>query len=306
MCRLEVVRDMGFEQMTPVQAGTIPLFLQHKDVVVEAVTGSGKTLAFVLPVLERLSRRSEPFARNEIGAVVIAPTRELATQIHDVFDRFVQSQPSTSDNPIPRPLLLIGGNSLANDITQFKETKPTILVGTPGRLEEFLLGSSSIAQPLNGKNKKRKTVSSAPHGSLKSLEVLVMDEADRLLDLGFAPTLTRLINNMPKQRRTGLFSATMSDALSELVRVGLRNPVRVVVKVEAKNNTLSERRTPASLRNAYLVCEADQKLVKLCRILESESQSQDAKKFIVYFSTCAAVDYFYKVTFSLPYPVLSR
>lgn len=195
--------------------------------------------------------------------------RELATQIHAVFSHFISSQPSTSTSPLPPPLLLIGGTALSADIASFHETGAQILVGTPGRLEEFLLGSSSI-----GNKHQKKQESSMGVGNTKQLEVLVMDEADRyvtlrlavksllltrvllasLLDLGFTPTLTRLLAHLPKQRRTGLFSATMTDALTQLVRLGLRNPVRVVVKVEAKakpGQANSDRRTPATLVCAF-------------------------------------------------------
>lgn len=334
----DVVRDMGFEQMTPVQAGTIPLFLQHKDVVVEAVTGSGKTLAFVIPVIERLARRETPLGKREIGAVVIAPTRELAIQIHSVFQHFLTAQPTaqnsddpststapppatTSATPVGPALLLIGGNSLQDDKKQFFETGADILVGTPGRLEEFLLGSSSVA--INKKGKGKGSVSRGSGtgvGDTRQLEVLVMDEADRLLDLGFTPTLTRLLEHFPKQRRTGLFSATMTDALGQLVRVGLRNPVRVVVKVEAKNakgkekaEAAGDRKIPSLLQNGFVVCRLEERLAMLFRILrqeafpspdeagnEAERANEGARKFIVYFSTCAAVDYFFKVLSAMP------
>ncbi|GAA6031681.1 hypothetical protein JCM8097_001931 [Rhodosporidiobolus ruineniae] len=320
-----VVRDLGFEQMTPVQASTIPLFMQHKDVVVEAVTGSGKTLSFVIPVLERLVRRERPLGKREIGAIIISPTRELAIQIHAVFQQFIDAQPtndssepSTSSSPPPPttpplapPLLLIGGNSLQDDKKAFFETGADILIGTPGRLEEFLLGSSSVALNKKGKSAAKKS-SGVGVGDTKNLEVLVMDEADRLLDLGFTPTLTRLLEHFPKQRRTGLFSATMSDALSQLVRVGMRNPVRVVVKVEAKKavkgeaaGTAGDRKIPTLLQNGYVVCAPSERTAMLFRILHQEAFSDSdegggARKFIVYFSTCAAVDYFYKVLSALP------
>ncbi|KAK4701255.1 ATP-dependent RNA helicase DDX55/SPB4, partial [Phenoliferia sp. Uapishka_3] len=285
-----VVRDMGFEQMTPVQASTIPLFMQHKDVVVEAVTGSGKTLAFVVPVLEKIIRREKVLGKREIGAIIVSPTRELATQIHSVFSQFIASQPSTSSAPIlPAPLLLIGGQSLQADIAAFYEGGADILVGTPGRLEEFLLGSSSVGP------KNRRSETAVGVGSTKELEVL--------LDLGFTPTLTRLLSHLPKQRRTGLFSATMTDALGQLVRVGLRNPVRVVVKVEAKRFLSDkgkevaggDRRTPATLQNGYVLVAPDAKFSTALQILNQEHTEDGARKFIIYFATCATVDYFYKL-----------
>ncbi|KZT27125.1 DEAD-domain-containing protein [Neolentinus lepideus HHB14362 ss-1] len=296
---LEVILSLGHTQMTPVQASTIPLFMQNKDVVVEAVTGSGKTLAFVIPILERLIRRKERLRKHEIGALVISPTRELATQIHSVFQLFLNSQPSEDDSPgtsteppksqYPPSLLLISSDksSTAQDIERFLSTAPDIVIGTPGRVEEFLLG-------------KGKGVV-----NVKELEVLVLDEADRLLDLGFQAALTRIVAHLPKQRRTGLFSATMTDAdaLSELVRVGLRNPARIVVKVQTKkgkgreeaDQVMEERRIPANLKNFYLTCRASEKLLQLTRIISHELNTNTSSRFIVYFATCACVDYFYRV-----------
>ncbi|KAJ7032492.1 DEAD-domain-containing protein [Mycena alexandri] len=298
---LDVIQSMGHTQMTPVQASTIPLFMQHKDVVVEAVTGSGKTLAFVIPILERLIRRDRKLRKHELGALIISPTRELATQIHSIFSLFLSAQPKVpladdadpAETPAaeyPDALLLISSNkfSPAHDVQRFTTTGADIVIGTPGRVEEFLLGK--------GKNIV----------SVKELEVLVLDEADRLLDLGFQAAVTRIITQLPKQRRTGLFSATMTDAdaLSELVRVGLRNPARIVVKVQAKKlrpagaegpQVVEERRIPANLKIHYIVCHASEKLVQLTRIISSEVTDHKSARFIVYFATGACVDYFYRI-----------
>ncbi|KAJ7684530.1 DEAD-domain-containing protein [Mycena polygramma] len=307
---LDVIQSMGHTQMTPVQASTIPLFMQHKDVVVEAVTGSGKTLAFVIPILERLIRRERKLRKHELGALIISPTRELATQIHSIFSLFLSAQPrppqaddDTSDPPdpeYPEPLLLISSNksSPAQDLQRFTLSGADIVIGTPGRVEEFLLG-------------KGKSIV-----NVKELEVLVLDEADRLLDLGFQTAVTRIITHLPKQRRTGLFSATMTDAdaLSELVRVGLRNPARIVVKVQAKKlqaggapgtavrETVEERRIPANLKIHYVVCHASEKLVQLARIISSEVTEHKSSRFIVYFATGACVDYFYRILQDLMLP----
>ncbi|KAF9462671.1 DEAD-domain-containing protein [Collybia nuda] len=303
---LDVIRSMGHARMTPVQASTIPLFMKHKDVVVEAVTGSGKTLAFVIPTIERLIRRESKHRRDEIGALIISPTRELATQIHSIFSLFLSAQPqfvgSRSDHTSPElpeleyppPLLLVSStqSSPAHDVQRFNSTGADIIIGTPGRVEEFLLG-------------KGKGVV-----SVRELDVLVLDEADRLLDLGFQATLTRILTHLPKQRRTGLFSATMTDAnaLTELVRAGLRNPARIVVKVQSKKalntdhdgkggagNIIEERRIPANLQNFYLRCRASEKMVQMNRIISYEVSHYQSSQFIIYFATCACVDYFYKI-----------
>ncbi|KAF9075786.1 DEAD-domain-containing protein [Rhodocollybia butyracea] len=294
---LDVIESMGHTKMTPVQASTIPLFMKHKDVVVEAVTGSGKTLAFVIPVLEKLIRRERKLRTNDIGALIISPTRELATQIHSIFSIFLSAQPgvqseNTDEAPSPDhppPLLLVSSNqsSPAQDVERFISSGANIVIGTPGRIEEFLLGRG------------RSVV------NVKELEVLVLDEADRLLDLGFQTTVTKILNHLPKQRRTGLFSATMTDAdaISELVRAGLRNPARIVVKVQAKRpkadgqteRLIEERRIPASLQNFYIPCRASEKTVQLSRIVSFEIEQHEASQFIVYFATGACVDHFYDI-----------
>ncbi|WFD32343.1 RNA helicase [Malassezia sp. CBS 17886] len=298
---LRVVADeFGFAEMTPVQAAAIPLFLSHKDVIAEAVTGSGKTLAFVVPILEILRRRDTPLHRHELGAVVLCPTRELAQQTAAVFQRFLgdAAEPGAGGGAPEAPdahaaardgrvQLCVGGTSAtpADDYCLFRENGPDVLVGTPGRMEELL----------------RK-----PSVRTNELEVLVMDEADRLLDLGFTATVRAFLSYLPKQRRTGLFSATMTEALSELVRVGLRNPVRVVVKVELKQRRSAARgvatdvRMPATLRSFFHVSRAENKFAQLLRILQYESQGArggagGARKFIVYFATCAQVNYFFSL-----------
>lgn len=281
-----MLKEMDFRQMTPVQAASIPLFLTHKDVVAEAVTGSGKTLAFVIPILEILQRRESVLRKHELGAVVVCPTRELAEQIASVFQTFLDAQPDAEvrgeEDEAPRTKrvggvqLCIGGTSVvpAEDYRRFREEGPDILVGTPGRMEELL--------------KK-------PGVRTSELDVLVMDEADRLLDLGFTQPIRALLNYLPKQRRTGLFSATMTEALTELVRVGLRNPVRVVVKVEAKQKgSTKDIRMPATLQSFSHISRPENKFAQLLRLLHYEAE-RGAHKCIVYFATCAQVNYFFSL-----------
>ncbi|KAJ1992166.1 ATP-dependent rRNA helicase spb4 [Coemansia spiralis] len=288
---LDAVASLGFEHMTPVQEATIPAFVQNSDVVVEAATGSGKTLAFIIPVLELLQRRKVKLAHSDVGAVIISPTRELAKQIFDVLDEVIRLTGFEY-----KPHLVVGGSSsatnTADEISQMKELGPDILVGTPGRLEDVLCGRLK-----HGKKTKSGTITASggvrgrPSASASKLEVCVLDEADRLLDMGFEASLTAIFSALPKQRRTGLFSATMSEALSQLVRAGLRNPVRVQVQVRDKNGAGDERRVPSTLSIRYLVWPPDRKLAQILRFI----QNNEPQKYIVYFSTCAAVDYFFKL-----------
>ncbi|KOS21769.1 ATP-dependent rRNA helicase SPB4 [Escovopsis weberi] len=289
---LDAVSSMGFTQMTPVQAATLQHFLGNKDVVVEAVTGSGKTLAFLIPIVQRLLRLEEPTKKHHVGAIIVSPTRELAAQIHTVLLSLLQfhapsaellphlkgedKRPSTTV-PVVVPQLLVGGTTTpAQDLSYFVRHSPNVLISSPGRLVE-LLGSSHV------------------HCTQSSFEVLVLDEADRLLDLGFKQDLSSILGHLPKQRRTGLFSASVSEAVGEIIRVGLRNPVKIEVKVKMKSGggVVEDRKIPASLQMCYLVQPAAKKLPALAQLLDRLPVRPH--RSIVFLSTCAAVDYFQHV-----------
>lgn len=218
--------------------------------VVEAVTGSGKTLAYILPVLENILRLEGRTKKHHVASIIISPTRELATQIHGVVQSLLafhgpsagamklpDEDPDVTENeqptqlyplstPVILPQLLVGGDtSVAQDLSHFLKYSPNLLIATPGRLLE-LLCSPHVYCPQS------------------SFEVLVLDEADRLLDLGFKDELQKILGRLPKQRRTGLFSASVSEAVDQIVRVGLRNPVKIQVKVRGANGE-ADRRTPS-------------------------------------------------------------
>ncbi|KAJ5481333.1 DEAD/DEAH box helicase (Sbp4) [Penicillium sp. IBT 31633x] len=283
---LEAVASMGFTRMTPVQASAIPLFMQHKDVVVEAVTGSGKTLSFLIPIVEKLLRLDQPLKKHHVGAIIISPTRELASQIHQVLLSLLEFHPASAaaikpaEDDAPRAktsastlkvvpqLLLGGGTSPAEDLKAFLKNSPNVLVSTPGRLLE-LLSSPHV------------------HCPQASFEMLVLDEADRLLDLGFKEDLQKILRRLPKQRRTGLFSASISEAVDQIVRLGLRNPVKIAVKV--KGAGVEEKRTPASLQMTYMTTPPLHKYAILKHILSSVQPTP--QKTIFFVSTCSSVDY---------------
>ncbi|KAF2153156.1 DEAD-domain-containing protein [Myriangium duriaei CBS 260.36] len=298
---LDAISSMGFHQMTPVQASTIPLFMGNKDVVVEAVTGSGKTLAFLLPMVEKLLRMDDQPRKHHIASIIISPTRELASQIYAVLESLLAFHPPSAahlenrtdamdmdDAPLPpaassvapkvvAQLLLGGTTTPAQDLSAFLSRSPNLLIATPGRLLE-LLSSQHV------------------HCTQSSFEMLVMDEADRLLDLGFSDTLRKILNRLPKQRRTGLFSASMSEALDQLIRVGLRNPVKIAVRVKSATGAL-DKKTPASLQMSYIACPASHKLPAMMQLLSTlEPRPQ---KSVCYLSTCAAVDYWSHILPSL-------
>lgn len=238
-----------------------------KDVAAEAVTGSGKTLAFVVPMLELLLKRSkdQPWKKTEVGAIVISPTRELATQTSGVLKSFLDHAGLKHF----KQQLIVGGNSVEEDVHRLKKDGAVVLICTPGRLEDLF--------------KRKDDVNLAAR--VKSLELLVLDEADRLLDLGFSSTLNTILSYLPRQRRTGLFSATQTKEVTDLMRAGLRNPVLVSVKEKASTNT------PLLLQNYYTIVEPEQKLVKLLAFIAE----QKIHKAMLFYPTCACVEYWAEI-----------
>ncbi|KAJ5684027.1 uncharacterized protein N7477_000372 [Penicillium maclennaniae] len=271
---LDAVASMGFTRMTPVQASAIPLCSRR------GCDGSGKTLSFLIPVVEKLLRLDDPIKKHHIGAIIISPTRELATQIYQVLLSLLEFHPASAaaihppegDAPRPKssasvlkvvPQLLLGGTtSPAEDLSSFLKRSPNVLVATPGRLLELL----------------PRLMFTARSQLSKCL----------LLDLGFKEDLQRILRHLPKQRRTGLFSASISEAVDQIVRVGLRNPVKIAVKVKGGSGA-EDKRTPASLQMTYLTTPPAHKFSILKNILSSVQPTP--QKTIFFVSTCSSVDY---------------
>lgn len=270
----EAVLSLEYPAMTPVQASTIPLFSKNKDVIVESVTGSGKTLSFVVPILQHVSNRlyghmdsdekPTPIKKGHFLAVVVAPTRELASQIKDVFDKLVEFLPENK-TPIKTQLVVGSLSSTRQNLEEFLTGKAQIFVGTPGRLNEILSHSK---------------VSTA------SVEVAVLDEADRLLDLSFETEVELILKLLPKQRRTGLYSATLSAAGDRVFRTGMMNPVRISVQ-----NKASSKAAPTSLSIQYMLIDSERKLSTFLRL----AMDYRYRKCIAYFPTCASVKFFYNI-----------
>lgn len=193
----EACEHLNYKKATPIQAQSIPIALQGRDIIGLAETGSGKTAAFVLPILQALMEKQQT-----LHSLILAPTRELAYQIGDqisALGAFIGV----------RKAVLVGGMDMMPQSIALGK-KPHIVVATPGRLLDHLENTKGF--------------------SLRQLKYLVMDEADRLLDLDFGPILEKILRNIPKEgRRTYLFSATMSSKVESLQRASLSNPVRVSV-----------------------------------------------------------------------------
>jgi len=187
--------EVGFTTPTPVQQQAIPPAMSGRDVIACAATGTGKTAAFVLPMTERLS------GRTGVVGLMLAPTRELALQLAEHAKPFAFAHSLSV-------VTLIGGVDIDAQIDSLAHAN--LVVATPGRLVDHL---------------KRGSV------SLAGIEVLVLDEADRMLDMGFKPQLTRILARLPKKRQTMLFSATMASEVEEFAKTALRDPVRVEVSL---------------------------------------------------------------------------
>ncbi|KAH6658010.1 P-loop containing nucleoside triphosphate hydrolase protein [Truncatella angustata] len=205
---LRGLTTVGFTKPTPIQVKTIPIALEGKDVVGGAVTGSGKTAAFVVPILERLQYRHKKMASTRV--VIMTPTRELAIQCHAVATKLA----SHTDIKF---CLAVGGLSLKMQEAELR-LRPDVVIATPGRFIDHMRNSASF--------------------NVDTVEILVLDEADRMLEDGFADELNEILTTLPKSRQTMLFSATMTSSVDRLVRVGMNKPVRLMV--DSQNKTVKK------------------------------------------------------------------
>ncbi len=199
---LRALDAQGYTRPTPIQAQAMPAVLDDRDVMASAPTGTGKTAAFVLPVLEHLFPHGESAAQRQRAprVLVLTPTRELAAQVHDNARELAKGLPLRSTT-------IFGGVSMRNQLNALRQGLD-LLVATPGRLIDHMdQGSANLGQ----------------------VEVLVLDEADRMLDMGFLPALKKILTKLPRQRQTLLFSATFAGPIRQLAQQFLRDPVEVSV-----------------------------------------------------------------------------
>ena len=210
----------GYAQATPVQGGAIPCFLEWKDVVAKAPTGTGKTFAFGIPMVEHIDPEN-----SDVQGLILAPTRELAIQIRDELRDLCAFKEGV------RVVCLYGGQPIDKQITQLKN-KPQIVVATPGRLMDHM---------------KRRTV------RLDKVQTVVLDEADRMLDMGFIQDVTRILDKMPNRRNLGLFSATISREVMDISWVYQRDPVEITVRpVEESKPDIAQYRIDLDDRSQKL------------------------------------------------------
>ena len=235
---LSAVRDMGYDQPTPIQRETIPPVLAGRDVLGCAQTGTGKTAAFALPILQRLSQeRKQHAGRRTIRALILTPTRELALQIFENFESYGKNLPLTS-------CVIFGGVGQQPQVEALSRGVD-ILVATPGRLND-LIGQGHI--------------------TLEHIEIFVLDEADRMLDMGFIHDVRKVIALLPRKRQTLLFSATMPAEVEKLALSILTDPASV--KVDPVSSTVDRIE-----QRLYLVDKANKKLLLAKLLKEPEVES---------------------------------
>ena len=234
---LSALQDIGYQQPTPIQSKSVAKLLDGHDLMGVAQTGTGKTAAFALPLLQRLDEANEPARPRQPKSLILAPTRELALQIHTELENFAK-------NTSLRSAVIFGGVGQNPQVRRLQKGVD-VLVATPGRLLD-LAGQG--------------------HVDLSMVCVLVLDEADRLLDMGFIRDVKRIVQQTPKSRQSLLFSATMSKGVSQLARQMLRDPIRV--DVSPKQPTVKK------IDQRVIMVETPDKLEMLQALLHDESLSR--------------------------------
>ena len=197
---LKAVREQGYDTPTPIQAQAIPAVLAGHDLLAGAQTGTGKTAAFTLPMLHKLTKgrgKINKFGKDGVAALVLTPTRELAAQVEESIRTYGKYLPLTST-------VIFGGVGMNPQIDRVKRGVD-ILVATPGRLLDL---------------------QQQGHLDLSTVEILVLDEADRMLDMGFLPDVKKVLALVPREKQSLLFSATFSDEITDLAHTLLKNPQR--------------------------------------------------------------------------------
>ncbi|XP_072383017.1 probable ATP-dependent RNA helicase pitchoune [Diabrotica undecimpunctata] len=263
---LKAIADMGFTTMTEIQAKSIPPLLEGRDLVGAAKTGSGKTLAFLIPAVE-LIYKLKFMPRNGTGIIIISPTRELSMQTFGVLKELMKYHHHTYG-------LVMGGTARQTEAQKLSKGI-NILVATPGRLLDHLQNT--------------------PDFLYKNLQCLVIDEADRILEVGFEEEMKQIINLLPKRRQTMLFSATQNKKTDALTALALKKePVHIDVDDSKAEATVS------GLEQGYVVCPSDKRLLVLFTFLKKNRK----KKVMVFFSSCMSVKYHHELFNYIDLPVM--
>ncbi|XP_062382048.1 ATP-dependent RNA helicase DDX18 [Sardina pilchardus] len=261
------VKEMGFENMTAIQHRSIRPLLEGRDVLAAAKTGSGKTLAFLIPAIE-LIYKLKFMPRNGTGVVILSPTRELAMQTYGVLKELITHHVHTFG-------LIMGGSNRAAE-AQRLANGVNIVVATPGRLLDHLLNT--------------------PAFMYKNLQCLIIDEADRILEVGFEDELKQIIKLLPKKRQSMLFSATQTRKVEDLARISLKKePLYVGVDDNEESATVD------GLEQGYVVCPSEKRFLLLFTFLKKNR----SKKIMVFFSSCMSVKFHYELLNYIDLPVMA-
>lgn len=247
------LKELGYKTMTPIQEATLPALLEGKDIIAQAKTGSGKTVAFAIPIVNSIDTK-----RYNPQAIILSPTRELADQVAKEFRRVGRYRKNL------KILLLCGGTPMRPQIASLARGAH-IIIGTPGRIQDHL---------------SRETI------ELKDINKLVLDEADRMLDMGFYDAIKKIISNLPKKRQSMLFSATYPENIQKLSHEILSNPL--IVKIDTKHNDSaieeilyqvdenSQRETLLKVLNSYqpqsaiIFCNTKINVIEITNFLQSK------------------------------------
>uniref|UniRef100_A0A8D1INB7 ATP-dependent RNA helicase n=1 Tax=Sus scrofa TaxID=9823 RepID=A0A8D1INB7_PIG len=264
---LRAIKEMGFTNMTEIQHKSIRPLLEGRDLLAAAKTGSGKTLAFLIPAVELIVKlRFMP--RNGTGVLILSPTRELAMQTFGVLKELTTHHVHTYG-------LIMGGSNRSAE-AQKLANGINIVVATPGRLLDHMQNT--------------------PGFMYKNLQCLVIDEADRILDVGFEEELKQIIKLLPTRRQTMLFSATQTRKVEDLARISLKKePLYVGVDDDKANATVD------GLEQGYVVCPSEKRFLLLFTFLKKNRK----KKLMVFFSSCKSVKYHYELLNYIDLPVLA-
>lgn len=217
---LKNINSLGYKEMTPIQKASIPHILDGKDIIGKAKTGSGKTLAFALPLINKIQAKQQ-----NPQALIIVPTRELGEQIATEMKKVARYKAGV------KIITLYGGTSLTNQVNSLKKGAD-ILVGTPGRLLDHF---------------SRETI------ELSQIKTLILDEADRMLDMGFSEDILKIVSNLPKKRQNLLFSATYPENISKLTSVILNDPINIEIGAEEQHLDIEERAFKIDNKNKALI-----------------------------------------------------
>ena len=234
---LQAISEEGYNTPTPIQSQAIPVILEKKDILAGAQTGTGKTAGFTLPLLHQLSRNTKPKGKHQVRALILTPTRELAAQVGESVKTYGKYLPITST-------IIFGGVGINPQMAALRKGVD-IVIATPGRLLDHI---------------ERKTI------DLSRLETLVLDEADRMLDMGFIHDIKKIIALLPKHRQNLLFSATFSNEIKRLADSLLNSPVLIEV---ARRNTASE-----IVKQAVHMVEKDKKKQLLSHLITTQNWKQ--------------------------------